>query len=180
MPRSLTIRQVVESAWADTFRSKPKLDDASAAQVDAVLHWFEPELSPASTKHEKTSQLSWASHYMFGELSFSAQRVLLFLRAIIKHPDIVVLDEAFSGMDDAVRDKCMQFLTKGCPASDTEVTGLSNQQALICISHVKEEVPDCVREWLCLPEANTGKPAKFGRLHGPLRSDRRRWEEIWS
>ncbi|KAL2022624.1 hypothetical protein VTK56DRAFT_4968 [Thermocarpiscus australiensis] len=209
MPRNLTIRQVLESAWADTFRSKPKLDDVARDQVEATLKWFERELNPAFHKQPlspadggASGSVAWASDYMFGELSFSAQRVLLFLRAIIKHPDIVVLDEAFGGMDDAVRDKCMLFLAFGeekmyasgskrgsqlptvvaSPASKSgtvKVKGLSEQQALICISHVKEEVPDCVREWLCLPEANTGLPARFGRLDGPLRTNSRRWAEIW-
>lgn len=222
MPRNLTIRRVIESAWADTFLTKAKMDSVSRGQVDATLRWFETELNPSSAKGTEESALSsttdaaapsdlaWADHYMFGELSFSAQRILLFLRAIVKHPDVIVLDEAFSGMDDAVRDKCMLFLAHGeekmyssaaatpvragpnaaeylvvdNPAANKNdairVTGLSDNQALICISHVKEEVPDCVREWLCLPEANSGEPARFGRLSGPLRSGRKRWEEIWN
>jgi ABC-type molybdenum transport system ATPase subunit/photorepair protein PhrA len=213
IPRGLTIRQVIESAWADTFRTKPKMDDESRAQVDATLRWFEHELNPSfssatSTLPGSTGQhgVSWSGDYLFGGLSFSAQRLLLFLRAIVKHPDIIVLDEAFSGMDDALRDKCMLFLACGeekmytsqggnarptqtgdvimdspaAKAGTAKVKGLSDQQALICISHVKEEVPDCVREWLCLPEANTGKPARFGRLDGPLGRDRKRWAEIWS
>ncbi|KAK3940153.1 P-loop containing nucleoside triphosphate hydrolase protein [Diplogelasinospora grovesii] len=211
MPRSLTIRQVLESAWADTFRSKPKLDEAATSQVEATLKWFAHELNPAFSSHKlgtsssagqvEEDTLAWANDYMFGELSFSAQRILLFLRAIVKHSDIIVLDEAFSGMDDAVRDKCMLFLAHGeekmCapskgsrtgdevvanPAAESgnvTMTGLSDQQALICISHVKEEVPDFVREWICLPEANTGLPARFGRLDGPLRTDAKRWREIW-
>lgn len=213
MPRNLTIRQVLESAWADTFRSKPTLDAAATKQVEATLRWFEHELNPTFQKHPQLATsddavvdfIAWAKDYMFGELSFSAQRILLFLRAIIKHPDVVVLDEAFGGMDDAVRDKCMLFLAYGeekmyslgpkqengslagativdsptSKAGSVKVTGLSEQQALICISHVKEEVPDCVREWLCLPEANTGLPARFGRLDGPLRTSSRRWTEIW-
>jgi ABC-type molybdenum transport system ATPase subunit/photorepair protein PhrA len=213
MPRNLTIRQVLESAWADTFRSKPKLDGAATEQVEATLKWFEQELNPGFHKEGQppapeargTDSLVWANDYMFGGLSFSAQRILLFLRAIIKHPDIVVLDEAFGGMDEAVRDKCMLFLAFGedkmyapvssrrggsltgatvvaSPVSQSgkvKVKGLSDQQALICISHVKEEVPDCVREWLCLPEATTSQPARFGRLDGPLRTDSKRWSEIW-
>ncbi|KAK4140822.1 uncharacterized protein C8A04DRAFT_39558 [Dichotomopilus funicola] len=215
MPRSLTLRKVLESAWADTFRSKPKLDDAATDQVEATLRWFEQELNPAYRKQATAGtpvpsetaddSVAWAKDYMFGELSFSAQRILLFLRAIIKHPDVVVLDEAFGGMDDAVRDKCMLFLAHGeekvysletkqgdgglagatvvdssaAKAGRVKVTGLSERQALICISHVKEEVPDCVREWLCLPEANTGLPARFGRLDGPLRGKAKRWTEIW-
>ncbi|KAF3767538.1 hypothetical protein M406DRAFT_61405 [Cryphonectria parasitica EP155] len=210
MPRSLTIRQVIENAWADTFLLKPKLSDEARAKVDACLHWFEPELNPSHNR-EVPSGLSWASSYIFGELSFSAQRVLLFIRSMIKNPDVVVLDEAFSGMDEAVRDKCMLFLAEGeaktyatstgevtsgggsntttetvvvdseqARAGNVKVTGLSDQQALICISHIKEEVPDAVREWLCLPEANSEMPARFGRLDGPLRTDSRRWHEIWA
>ncbi|KAH8895722.1 P-loop containing nucleoside triphosphate hydrolase protein [Thozetella sp. PMI_491] len=186
MPRRLTIRQVVESAWADTFSSKPKLNDVAIAQVDTTLKLFEPELNPIPTQSQElgSNDLSWASEHLFGGLSFSAQRVLLFLRALIKHPEIVVLDEAFSGMDEAVRDKCMSFLADGAAADPSsagsvKVDGLLDHQALICISHVKEEVPTCVREWLCLPEANTGLPARFGKLAGSLKTDARRWNEIW-
>lgn len=212
MPRSLTIRQVIENAWADTFLMKPKLGEQARAKVDACLRWFAPELHPSYDRETTgtSSDLSWASKYIMGEISFSAQRVLLFIRSMIKNPDIVVLDEAFSGMDEGVRDKCMLFLAHGeaktyaqsqsegigreCSDQSTQtvvvdseqarsdnvqVTGLSDQQALICISHVKEEVPDAVREWICLPEASSGLPARFGRLDGPLRTDARRWNEIW-
>ncbi|KAK6075998.1 ABC transporter [Seiridium cupressi] len=116
MPRSLTVRQVLENAWANTFRTKASLTSDSKEKVDAVLNWFEPELNPAySATYGSHAQpdLKWGDHYMFGELSFSAQRVTLFLRAIIKNPDIVVLDEACSGMDDGVRNRCLLFLEHG-------------------------------------------------------------------
>lgn len=213
IPRSLKIRQVIENAWADTFLMKPKLDAEARAKVDACLRWFETELNPSydrAAAASSPSDLSWSGNYLFGELSFSAQRVLLFIRSMIKHPDVVVLDEAFSGMDEGVRDKCMLFLahgeaktyqkvaaeTVGQEGSSTtadsavvdseqaksgyvKVTGMTDQQALICISHIREEVPDAVREWMCLSEANSGLPARFGRLDGPLRTDARRWSEIW-
>ncbi|KAH6958517.1 P-loop containing nucleoside triphosphate hydrolase protein [Fusarium avenaceum] len=193
MPRNLTVRQVIENAWSETFRAKPKLDEVAKEKIEAALRWFAPELHPSysSSSHE---DLAWANDYMFGGLSFSAQRVSLFIRSMIKSPDVVVLDEAFSGMDDAVRDKCTLFLEQGetktyqgeeiiesdaSKSGHVKIPGLSDQQALICIAHVKEEVPDCVREWLCLPEANTGRAARFGRLDGPLRTDENRWHEVW-
>ncbi|KAK0637086.1 P-loop containing nucleoside triphosphate hydrolase protein [Bombardia bombarda] len=206
MPRSLTVRQVLESAWADTFTSIPALDDTAKDQINATLKWFAHELNPSSSSHtplapsEKSQDdtLSWASDYLFGELSFSAQRVLLFLRAIIKHPDIVVLDEAFSGMDDAVRGKCMLFLEHGeakiqdqaghsvvdSPASESgnvKMTGLSDRQALMCISHVKEEVPDCIGKWICLPDALTNKPPRVGEVssHAPFKTQSDLWNSIW-
>ncbi|KAI1125943.1 ABC transporter [Nemania abortiva] len=205
MPRSLTVRQVIENAWADTFRTKARLDQQAKEKVEACLRWFEPELNPTYTAPSQSGlqgedrTLQWADHYMFGELSFSAQRVALFLRAIIKNPDIVVLDEACSGMDDGVRNRCLLFLEAGqtkqyeklgdgseriveSEASKTgnvKVGGLTDNQALICISHVREEIPDCIREWICLPEANSGEPARFGVADAPLGRDEKSWKEIW-
>ncbi|KAI2619207.1 P-loop containing nucleoside triphosphate hydrolase protein [Hypoxylon sp. NC1633] len=205
MPRDLTVRQVVENAWADTFRSRAKLDEESKEKVEACLQWFEAELNPSyikqpgSSSTDKTSDLRWADHYMFGELSFSAQRVALFLRAIIKNPDIVVLDEAFSGMDDGVRNRCLLFLEHGeekmytkhddgsetvvdsevSRAGSVKVRGLSDNQALVCISHIREEIPDCIREWICLPEANSGESARFGVSKAPLGRDEKSWRQIW-
>ncbi|OAA68914.1 ABC transporter-like protein [Cordyceps fumosorosea ARSEF 2679] len=197
MPRGHSIRTVIENAWALTFGTKAKLDGASRRKVDAALRWFAAELRPvsaATSGQADEDDLQWADDYMFGEMSFSAQRVALFIRSMIKGTDIVVLDEAFSGMDDAVRDKCCLFLTAGerkalvdgkvvdseqAKTGTVTVSGLTEWQALICIAHIKEEVPDCVREWICLPEANTGLPARFGRLDGPLRNNESRWQLIW-
>ncbi len=150
------------------------------------------------------NSVDWADNLRFGDVPFTAQRVALFLRAIIKKPDLVVLDEAFSGMDDQVRDKCMLFLTWGETKSfgvladrkervknrfvyDTTsqllserlFEGLGKDQALICVSHVKEEVPGVVRQWMSLPEAGTGNAARFGRFPGPLEGYKRGWDEIW-
>jgi ABC-type molybdenum transport system ATPase subunit/photorepair protein PhrA len=198
MPRYLSVRQILENAWATTFKGTPNLDDEARAKVEATLRWFAPELDPnhqQTTTSPQPDDLAWADDNLFGKLSFSAQRVALFLRAVIKNPDVVVLDESFDGMDEMVRDKCMLFLARGeaktyspegrvvdsdvAKAGTVKVGGLTRDQALICISHIKEEVPDCVREWLCLPEANEGRPARYGRMDGPLRTDEGRWREIW-
>lgn len=149
--------------------------------------------------------VDWADNVRFGDAPFSAQRVALFLRAFIKQPDLLILDEAFSGMDDYVRDKCVLFLAFGegkmwlrasmnrpsgkrlnrlvtswhWAKGRAVIEGLKKEQALVCVSHVPEEVPGVVREWVCLPEANEGKPARFGRLSGPLDRYPSVWSEIW-
>ncbi|KAL8808684.1 MAG: hypothetical protein Q9200_004132, partial [Gallowayella weberi] len=221
------------SAWSDTFLSPPALTYQRDTLVDIHLQWFEPELNPTysseSLKRHQTGVLKlgrhflnlnltrtstttdWASTIPFGSLPFSAQRLALFLRALIKSPDLVVLDEAFSGMDLDLRDKCMFFLTWGTTktyqyyksdetrysrplkrtidtppvggvlAEGMHVPGLSQEQALIVVSHVKEEVPGLVRDWIRLPEAGTGSRARFGRFPGPLDTlEEGVWEEgIW-
>lgn len=216
-PKTLTLRRTVENAWAETFLGTPKLTYKRDVMVEAVLRWFEPELNPQTSVtlggearkapksyEEQDLDLDWADSLRFGDLPFTSQRVALFLRAVVKKPDLIVLDEAFGGMDDHVRDKCMLFLTWGhtryyrhyskhnVPLAkkqlevtephllgDEYVEGLSDNQALICVSHVKEEVPGVVRDWICLPEANEGKPARFGRFDRPLNGDSKRWNEIW-
>ncbi|KAI4139953.1 MAG: hypothetical protein LQ341_004018, partial [Variospora aurantia] len=172
-------------------------------------------------------------------------RLTLLLRALLKKPDLVVLDEAFSGMDAMLRDKALLFLQWGTSrhfvpnpylnvdmdahdddAADdkekdkgkkeeisvaavvgtagrvqhhrlyvvrptpravlealgkgAEVTWLEQWQALIVVSHVKDEVPGCVRDWMCLPAAEeTGEAVRMGQFAGPLEGQEKGWERIW-
>ncbi|KAH9882130.1 hypothetical protein J1614_001302 [Plenodomus biglobosus] len=195
-PKRLTLRTALESAYSDTPITQPRLDADATQRVEACLRWFEAELNPlhqASQPANGSGSVEWASNTLFGEISFSAQRVLLFLRATIRNPDIVILDEAFSGMDDLVRDKCLLFLSRGQSMElrytdarpkpvrregEVVVPGLQEHQALLCVSHSRHEVPGCIREWVCLPEPGTGPP-RFGRFEGPVELEGRRWNEIW-
>lgn len=241
-PKHLTVRRVLESAWADTPLTKPRLDFEADQKVEACLRWFRGELNPevgdtldqrgeayCYSRKSKASErtplfaeatattlrdeehllqpgLDWADTLRFRDLTFSAQRVALFLRAIIKAPDLIVLDEAFSGMDEFARDKCLLFLHYGesmtlrhvfrekphlrpngahphpSTLSDigrVRVSGLSASQALVVVSHQRDEVPNCVRDYLTLPEPGSGNPPRIGRLAGPPGADWRRWGEIW-
>ena len=215
-PRHLTLRQTIENAWADTFLGTPKLSHQNRLAVELCLRWFETELNPAcrspdiantvhrilpaQTEHDAVADLSWADDVRFGDAPFSTQRVALLLRAIVKKPDLVVLDEAFSGMDTNVRDKCMLFLTWGQTRSyDISIEpgsrivkvnaptipgqhvfeGLTEEQALICVSHERDEVPGVVRDWMKLPESTLGVPPRFGIFHGPLEGNPGAWNYIW-
>jgi ABC-type molybdenum transport system ATPase subunit/photorepair protein PhrA len=210
-PKHLSIRRVLESAWAETYAGRPNLTPSRAALVDLVLKWWEPELrqegpsastsrpTNAPTHSHDRSSYDWATSkaHRFSTLPFSTQRLLLFLRALIKQPDIIILDEAFSGLSALTRDKAMAWLEFGASSSEfappsffsregeqpddrsastvpqspkaarpilgtenpddhedetaTTFRGLTDQQALVVVSHVKEEIPDCVDEWLRLP-----------------------------
>ncbi|KAF2645368.1 ABC transporter-like protein [Massarina eburnea CBS 473.64] len=194
-PKYLSIRRTLESAWSDTPITNPKLDANATKRVEACLRWFEAELNPIHKNSEKS--LGWASNTLFGEVSFSIQRILLFLRATTRNPPIVILDEAFSGMDDLVRDKCLLFLSHGEALSlqytdsgpkpiesevsrkgEVVVPGLQDNQGLLCVSHSRQEIPGCIREWVCLPEQGVGRP-RFGRWDGPVELDAKRWGEVW-
>jgi ABC-type molybdenum transport system ATPase subunit/photorepair protein PhrA len=233
-PKSQSVRQVIENAWAETFLSKPKLTHDRDEDVNSLLRWFQAELHPNPTpsmqplpsndydsvtgiilkkgsKRNKSKKqtsaatydlddLDWADSLRFGDIPLSSQRLLLLLRAIARRPDLVILDESFSGMDQALRDKCLLFLEHGENSTaitntasgepnvvpslvgqnrKARYTGLTPEQALICISHVREEVPDVVREWICLPEGGSSQPARFGKFEGPMREDSKRWDDLW-
>lgn len=258
-PKTLSVRRVLESAWAETYAGKPQLTPERRALVDTFLRWWEPELrqdntsatsSPSSTStsasassfssggrgdSESTSggnsSLDWATDtqtHAFGMLPFGAQRLLLLLRAIIKQPDIVILDEAFSGLSADTRDKAMAWLEHGegqshhadapprseadsarsarsaaqaagnLPSSSSSSSsgqaapegskrvyfaGLQPTQALVVVSHVKEEIPHVVNEWVRLPGEDEvgehGRTVEFGRsARGEIRTAQG-WMKVW-
>lgn len=241
-PRQLTLRQSVESAFADTFLSKPKLNHDRDLDVSAALRFFKAELDPDAAcikenppsiesksgeafpdiglSHRMQKQpyfptdydVDYADTVTFGQLSTAQQRVVLFIRALIHKPDIIILDEALSSMPASTRDKCITFLETGevipqhfIPPPSTRRpkneqlpikgfnsdpatirhTGISDNQALIMISHVKEEIPDTIRHYMRLPSdpGDGAEPLDFrlGVLENDwVMSDSPIWERVWS
>ncbi|KAL3486389.1 P-loop containing nucleoside triphosphate hydrolase protein [Aspergillus germanicus] len=246
-PRQLTIRQALESAFAETFLSKPKLNHELDLDVSSVLRYFKAELDPdfrpgAASEVPKIhadrknfpelrdrlwaratftpfdSDVDYADNITFGQLSTAQQRLVLFLRALVHRPDIVILDEPFSGMSGSVRDKCHHFLEVGeytghkastairkngrvpwiegfrldkdaynsmNPPPEARFTGLTDDQALIMISHVREEIPDSVRHYMRLPsgseEDGTALDFRCGTLmRVSVLRDPNVWKKAWS
>ncbi|RAL11999.1 putative ABC transporter [Aspergillus homomorphus CBS 101889] len=210
-PRQLTIRQALESAFAETFLARPKLNYEADLDVDAFLQYFRPELNPSKTTpyKDRIEQISYEARSMlpyfrrfnyykfyenpggeveyadsikFGDLSVDLQRLVLFLRALVHRPDIVILDEAFSGMSSTLRDKCHAFLESGA-GPESRFRGLSDQQALIMISHVAKEIPSLVRHYLRLPSGDKEGDVDF--RFGTLKSNSsmsypRVWKAAWA
>ncbi|CAF9913442.1 MAG: hypothetical protein GOMPHAMPRED_007916 [Gomphillus americanus] len=230
-PKNLSVRAVLENAWADTFLSKPRLTYEIDSKVEAVLRWFEKELNPHCTDEDPLAALSewpytarrkaqnrvsifyergldWADTIHLSELSFGAQRVALFLRAIIKKPDLVILDEAFSGMDKNTRIKCMMFLAYGetkwlAPKRQSKSNDMSevdllakfqtplvetgavknhpfeSRQALVVVAHEPDEVPPLVDRYMFLEEPGSKKPPRFGMIPPGKERDSTRRRHWW-
>lgn len=69
----------------------------------------------------------------FVNLSVTYQKLCLFLRAIIKSPRMLILDEAFSGMDDPeLIAKCHRYVNEEMPKT-----------TVFAIGHIDSEVPPC-------------------------------------
>lgn len=226
-PRQLSIRASIESAWADTFLSKPVLTYKRDTIVDAVLEYFKPELDPSAEDSKSTGfegvdisfipetfranladaipvdnratpraefppkhSVDYADNTTFGQLTVAQQRLILFIRAIIKKQELIILDEAFSGMPANMREKCFYLLNNSGPPVDGELANmplpyLGPEQALVVVSHLPEEIPDTVRFWMRLPsEVGDGRQLDFAQgvlaNDSTLSADRKAWETIWS
>ncbi|KAJ5638366.1 ABC transporter [Penicillium lividum] len=215
-PRQLTVREAIESAFAETFLSKPVLTYERDLDVNAVLRFFKAELDPNATSEEKPPTITtntdifpqlgpsgnnksftpadydieYADNITFGQLATAQQRIVLFIRALIHNPDIVVLDEPFSGLSASQRDKCLHYIDHGdsnlgSGRGHMHYRGLSDEQALVLISHIKEEIPESVRFYMRLPsESDDGAEPldfRFGTLNnGSVLSDPKVWDTAWS
>lgn len=142
-PQHLTLRRCIESSFAETFLSRPKISSSERVHIDVILDEF----------RELVSGGNWDAQ--FGECDLNTQRLALFLRATVPKRDLVIYDEAFSGMREEVRKRCFEFLTM--PQGWDE-----GRQAMVCVSHVSEEVPSGVNKWVRLGEKGTREKAVFG------------------
>jgi len=75
----------------------------------------------------------------FIDLSAGEQSIVLLMRALVGRPQLVLLDEVWSGMDDAMVHAARRYLRGD---------GIGSDQAVVVISHWGEEVPWSVEEGL--------------------------------
>lgn len=69
----------------------------------------------------------------FADLSPGEQSMVLLMRALVGRPPLVLLDEAWAGMDEGMVQAARTYLREG--------GGLEDGQACIVVSHWEEEVP---------------------------------------
>jgi len=72
----------------------------------------------------------------FQKVSTGQQRIVLLIRALIKNPPLLLLDEPFQGLDARTIEKAKRLLS----------TILRDKHSLVFISHYKEEIPSCVEQ----------------------------------
>lgn len=71
----------------------------------------------------------------FLKVSAGEQRMLLFARALIKNPQLLILDEPFHGMDVANKKRCLKMIA---------AFAAQNDKSLIFVTHYRNEIPACV------------------------------------
>lgn len=71
----------------------------------------------------------------FLRVSAGEQRVLLFARALIKNPQLLILDEPFHGMDSVNKQRCLKLIDEFAQQTN---------KSLIFVTHYRSEIPACV------------------------------------
>lgn len=75
----------------------------------------------------------------FSSLSYGEQRAILIIRAAVKNPDILILDEPCHGLDDQYRQKILDLL---------ETVGETGTTSLLHVTHDPTEVLPCEKNIL--------------------------------
>ena len=83
--------------------------------------------------------LSHLGKRSFLKISSGEQRMILFARALVKNPDLLVLDEPFQGMDETNKQCCTAMIESYCSQP---------QKSLIFVSHYRNEIPSCINNFL--------------------------------
>lgn len=147
-PRNATCRDVVCSGWFD---SVGLYRDCSPEERGIALAWLE------------RFGLSERAGTSFEQVSEGEQRLVLFARALVKQPRLLVLDEPCAGLDAANRDRVLQAVDwVGRHAEAARGTAPS----MIYVTHRADELPQTITHVLRL---EAGRVVEKGRL-GPRRT----------
>ena len=80
----------------------------------------------------------------FHSLSWGQQRLALIVRALVKHPTLLILDEPLQGLDPLNRQLIRRFVDVLISEGETQLLFVSHhaEDAPSCITHRLEFVPD--------------------------------------
>ena len=109
---------------------------ADSGQVTTAQAWI------------KRLDLSHLKAKRYDLLSFGERRMILLARAVVKNPEILVLDEPCQGLDPANRRRILRLV---------DVIGRQPHTQVLYVSHHPEEIPACITHHLDLTTKDRGK-----------------------
>lgn len=130
-PLKQTVFEAISTGYIVGSTIPPKKNELTSEQIENIERLID--------------QFQLAPDQRLRDLSLSDQKTVLFLRSIVKRPDILILDEAFSAMDDWRIEQCKDFINNEF-----------QEGTVIAIGHIDNEIPDCDKYIRLIP--NAGKP----------------------
>lgn len=130
-PRHRTGRECVASAFGETLQPpKTPLTGDQVRKLEEVVAWFGVTAGQLDRR--------------IGDHAPAMQRLFLLLRALVKKPKLLILDEPFAGMDEGMIARAKAYLDAS--HADPERQG----QAVLFVTHYEDEVPASVDRILVL------------------------------
>lgn len=127
-PRNQSLQKVILSGFTDTMGLYRKASAQEEALASCWMDFF---------------QLRHLAERYFHELTLAEQRWALLTRALIKNPQLLILDEASQGMDEQQRQLFRETI---------QAILLHSQMTLIYVSHYDQDVPASIDHCLKLGE----------------------------
>lgn len=128
----------VSDALQTAYDANPTVEGVIASGfVSSIGVMHEPDEAELRIVHELMRKLALEplSGRRFGTLSFGERRKVLIARALVHRPDVLILDEVWSGLDAAFRTALAALLDELAEGGTT----------LVVISHHDDDVPPFVR-----------------------------------
>lgn len=136
-------------------------------RIKALLGEFEDVLG-ASLPAGEGPTIDRIARQPFRRFPAGQQSLLLFLRALVARPRLLVLDEPSQSIDEQTWTRCIQLLEREWQEMlEEEQAGTrrrEDRQAVICVSHWREEVP-----WQCDADEHGRVEGKEIRLDDGVR-----------
>ena len=127
---STTVRNVILSGYFDSIGIYQAVSDR---QQKLVQQWLDILGIDKRTADAPFHSLSWGQ-----------QRLALIVRALVKHPTLLILDEPLQGLDPLNRQLIRRFVDVLISEGETQLLFVSHhaEDAPACITHRPEFVPD--------------------------------------
>jgi ABC-type molybdenum transport system ATPase subunit/photorepair protein PhrA len=126
----LSALEAVGSGLEGVF-SRRNFSSSQKERILSLLDYFVPHL--VTTRSGQASpEVKDIARREFAHFTPPQQALLLFLRAIVNRPPLLILDEPSQGMDEAIWARCRELLNKEWRESP--------EQAVVAVSHYEDEV----------------------------------------
>lgn len=127
--------RVLDVVVSGFFDSVGLYDDSGSTELNLAKRWL-----------EALGIIELQGQY-YHEISFGQQRLVLLARAMVKNPDILILDEPCVGLDDYHRQLILTVLDKVAENSCTNI---------VYVTHVVDEQPGCLNQKITFHECDSG------------------------
>jgi molybdate transport system ATP-binding protein len=127
--------KVLDVVVSGFFDSVGLYDNSGDSQVETARLWLDQLGVAALTKA------------FYHEISFGQQRLVLLARAMVKQPDVLILDEPCVGLDAYYRSLILNVVDAIAATTSTQI---------IFVSHTEAEAPSCINQHIQFVVAEGG------------------------